>query len=142
MISIQMKHQRPKTANTTWLTPKSLIDSLGTFDLDPCCPQTMPWPTAKRMFHYPKNDGLVEPWEGRVWLNPPYGKEIENWLRKMADHRNGIALVPAKTEVRSWFFPFVWATADAVLFIKGRVHFCDESGKRKIKTDHGSGSHP
>jgi hypothetical protein len=44
----------PKTDDTanTWLTPLSLIQSLGAFDLDPCCPPVMPWRTATLMHHY------------------------------------------------------------------------------------------
>ena len=46
------------TGEKTWLTPRYIIDALGPFDLDPCCPPKMPWRTAAEMVCRPA-DGLV-----------------------------------------------------------------------------------
>lgn len=59
----------------------------------------------------------------RVFLNPPYGKQTPDWLAKMDLHRNGIALVFARTDC-AWFHNSI-AKADAILFMKGRVRFVD-----------------
>lgn len=70
----------------TWLTPPHIIEALGPFDLDPCCPPKMPWRTAEQMVCRP-DDGLAVDWTGqRVWLNPPYGREAVPFLRKMAEN--------------------------------------------------------
>jgi hypothetical protein len=80
--------------------------------------------------HYTRiDDGLSKKWFGRVWLNPPFGREAVMWLRRMAEHRNGIALIPARTETQM-FYECVWGTAVAVLFVKGRPHFYYPNGKR------------
>lgn len=50
-------------------------------------------------------------------------------MRKMADHGNGIMLIPAATETRA-FDEFVWQRADAVCFVKGRPHFHYVDGGR------------
>jgi hypothetical protein len=44
---------------------------------------------------YNKNDdGLKQEWKGRVWLNPPYSRPlIECFVKRMAEHGNGIALL-------------------------------------------------
>ena len=77
------------TGEKTWLTPPEIINALGPFDLDPCCPPTMPWRTATQMVHWP-DDGLKIDWTGkRVWLNPPYGREAVPFLRKMAENKTG-----------------------------------------------------
>ena len=77
------------TGEKTWLTPPEIIDALGPFDLDPCCPPTMPWRTAAQMVHWP-NDGLKVDWTGkRVWCNPPYGRDAVPFLRKMAENKTG-----------------------------------------------------
>jgi hypothetical protein len=73
------------------------------------------------------DDGLRDPWEGRVWLNPPYGREHEDWLRKLADHDQGTALIFARTETRV-FFEQVWDRATALLFFYGRIYFLDAQG--------------
>lgn len=85
--------------NDEWLTPPPIIQALGFFDLDPCAPVDRPWDTARQ--HYSRrDDGLAQDWGGRVWMNPPFGTQAIDWLRKMVKHGNGIALVPARTETR------------------------------------------
>lgn len=122
-------HQKAYRGRTDdWLTPPEIIEELGEFDLDPCCPPDMPWETAKHMIHFPA-DGLDFDWSGRVWLNPPYGPETGKWLERLAYHGNGVALIFARTET-DMFFRWGWQQADAMLFLKGRLHFHDVAGKR------------
>lgn len=125
-------HQSSLSGRTDWLTPPNWIDALGQFDLDPCVAETMPWPTAPVMWSR-TDDGLRKDWFGRVWCNPPYGppKIIEPWMARMAHHKNGIALIFARTETACWF-KYVWPVATAVLFVKGRPHFHDVTGRRAI----------
>lgn len=121
-------HQSPRAKSVTWLTPPEWIKALGPFDLDPCCPPVMPWPIAARIFTE-REDGLAQPWEGRVWLNPPFGQEWPAWVEKLADHGDGIALIPARTETEA-FYRLVWDRAAAICFVKGRPHFHREDGSR------------
>lgn len=114
------------SATTTWLTPRWILDALGEFDLDPCCPPEMPWRTAKRMIHQPE-DGLNAEWSGRVWLNPPYGRGIDKWMKKMAEHNNGVALVFARTDAK-WFRDYVFDAATTIFFLARRVRFCTPDG--------------
>lgn len=114
-------HQSANMKKDEWLTPPRLIKALGDFDLDPCAPILRPWPTAKKHFTV-EDDGLVLPWTGRVFLNPPYGLEAANWLGRIALHGNGIALLFARTETKM-FFDHIWNKANAVLFIQGRLYF-------------------
>lgn len=102
-----------------WLTPPSVIEALGPFDLDPCASISQPWRTARIQYTY---DGLERPWWGKVWCNPPYGPQTYKWLLRLAEHGNGIALTFARTETRG-FFASAWNQADALLFIEGRLRF-------------------
>ena len=111
-----------------WLTPPDILFSLGDFDLDPCSPINRPWDTAK-MHLTIEDDGLSRSWSGRVWMNPPFGREAVKWMRKIRDHGNGIALIPARTET-AMFYETVWGFADAICFIKGRPHFHRVNGAR------------
>lgn len=122
-------HQRAyKGATDDWLTPPEIIKALGSFDLDPCCPPVMPWPTAAQRYTV-SDDGLANEWAGRVWLNPPYGPATGKWMKRLADHGDGVALIFARTETEM-FFREVWKRADAILFIEGRLHFHYPDGKR------------
>lgn len=116
-------HTKPNNGATVhWLTPPKIIAALGPFDLDPCAHRRQFYRTAKRMLA-PPIDGLSVPWRGRVWLNPPYGSSLKDWIKPLAEHGRGSCLVPARTDVEAWFWPFIWEAADAVLFIRGRIKF-------------------
>lgn len=124
-------HAPVRGAKDEWLTPPEIIAALGPFDLDPCSPIGRPWDTARRHLTI-NDDGLALPWGDTefVWLNPPYGPETWKWLAKLAEHpAGGIALIFARTETAG-FFREVWAKADALLFIEGRLHFHHVNGER------------
>lgn len=114
--------QEGGTASThDWLTPPEILAALGPFDLDPCASQFQPWRTAAQQFTI-ADDGLARDWIGRVWCNPPYGPHAEKFLRRCAEHGNGIAFIFARTETKA-FQEWCLRRADALLFLAGRVHF-------------------
>ena len=122
-------HQSAAMVTDHWLTPPEIVRALGKFDLDPCFSEPRPWATATTMWGLP-TDGLAEQWFGRVWLNPPYGRRAGKWLRRLAMHGNGIALVMARTETKVWF-DHIWPKADLVLFMRTpRLHFYRGDGTR------------
>ena len=80
----------------------------------------VPWIPART--HYTEaDDGLTQPWRGRVWMNPPYGPGIDRWLQRFCEHRNGIALIFARTDTQ-WFHNYA-SRADAICFTRGRLPF-------------------
>lgn len=121
-------HQSAIMGTDEWLTPPEIIKSLGEFDLDPCTPINRPWDTAKHHYNVLDN-GLQKPWFGRVWMNPVYGRECINWLRRLADHGNGITIVFARTETKM-FFECVWPKAESIFFFSGRLHFYKPNGQQ------------
>jgi hypothetical protein len=95
-----------------YYTPPWLFDLMGIrFDLDVCTPPGgVDWVPASR--HYTiDDDGLAQPWSGRVWMNPPYSDSAP-WVRRFIAHRHGIALVQ---HCRSQWHSDLWATADALV---------------------------
>jgi hypothetical protein len=126
-------HQSAQMLKDEWLTPPEIIDALGgpeSFDFDPCSPIKRPWPTAR--LHYTIADnGLLKPWKGRGWFNPPYGGPaiVGPWMRRIADHGEGTVLIFARTET-ALFFETVWKRATALLFLEGRLYFHHVDGTR------------
>lgn len=114
--------RRTAASSDEWYTPPALFDALGfRFDLDPAAPPGgVDWVPALRHFSR-REDGLAQEWQGRVWLNPPYGRATADWLDKLADHGDGLALVFSRTDV-AWFQHFA-AEASALCFIRGRLRF-------------------
>jgi hypothetical protein len=123
-------HHSAKAKTTTWLTPPHIIAALGgpdSFDLDPCAHPG--WPTARTGYSLPTN-GLAQPWFGRVWGNFPYTSgEIPRWLRRLADHGRGTALIFARTETEA-FQDLVFDRAHGLLFLAGRLNFHLPDGRR------------
>ena len=110
-----------------WETPRALfeeLDGIWHFDLDPCSTDE----NAKCSRHFTKEqDGLAQPWSGRVFVNPPYGREIGKWVEKCSRESGHceivVALLPARTDTR-WFHDYIYAgRSDSVRFIRGRLKF-------------------
>lgn len=110
-----------------WGTPPEVFDPLNRefrFTLDPCC-SSMATSKCGR-FYTERDNGLTKSWAGeRVFMNPPYGKEIYPWTRKAREEaRNGalvVGLLPASTDL-SWWHEDVLGHAE-VRYIRGRVRF-------------------
>jgi hypothetical protein len=121
-------HESTKNETVEWYTPPSIFELLRfpEFDLDPCSPGINKcWVPAKKCYTK-QDDGLKQQWNGRVFLNPPYGKETPDWLEKLRKHGNGIALVFSRTDTE-WFH-MIAAKADAIAFLIGRVKFMRYDG--------------
>lgn len=127
-------HERDwRAGSSAWYTPPHVFEALGIdFDLDPAAPPGgVPWIPARR--HYTEaDDGLSRPWHGRVWLNPPYGRQTAAWLRRLAGHGDGIALVFARSDT-AWFHDFA-PVATALCFVAGRLRFVPGDGRQESST--------
>jgi site-specific DNA-methyltransferase (adenine-specific) len=106
-------------------TPQPFFDELswifGGFDLDPCATKA----NAKCARFFTKaDDGLAQRWEGKVFVNPPYGRDIPLWVRKAYEESLRGALVvcllPARTDTRWWQD---YARRGQVWFLRGRLKF-------------------
>jgi hypothetical protein len=121
-------HQQSIGASQVWITPRWIIDALGPFDLDPAAADPRPWCCAS-VNCTKAQDGLKTPWHGRVYLNPPFHRyEVGTWIRRLAEHGHGTALLHCRTEAE-WFEP-VWETASAILFLADRLYFHYPDGRR------------
>lgn len=95
-----------------WLTPTSLVDRvqevLGAISLDPCAASGSS-PVVPAEAHFTEeDDGLARTWTGSVYMNPPYGRAIEKWVKKLVgEYETGavseaVTLLPARTDT-GWF---------------------------------------
>ena len=93
-------------------TPKWVFDLLGvTFDIDVAAPVGgVPWIPALQSYSQ-ADDGLVQPWQGLVWCNPPFS-DILPWVRRLNEHRNGIALLP---HTKGGWREEIWQRADGLV---------------------------
>lgn len=114
------------TKSQIWCTPQHIIEKLGgsdIFDLDPCQSGQQITRTA-RHYYFEEDNGLLQPWFGNVFCNPPYN-DLKSWLHKMSIHGHGIVLCFARTDTKAWENV---KTATGINFIKGRIKFINEDG--------------
>jgi hypothetical protein len=114
-----------------------MLKLLGSFDLDPCAAKDRHWDVAEANYTL-DDDGLQKPWKGRVWLNPPFGKGLDKWIAKLAEHGNGLGILPLRSTDANWFHDAIWGTAGAVLFLRGRVRFYTLEGEESGPCPHAS----
>lgn len=97
------------SASDNWPTPPEIVKQaaaeFGPFDLDPAASAE----NAKApLFYTAEDDGLSQPWKGRVWMNPPYGRTIGHWMRKARSEvavgraQLVVCLVPVRVDARWW----------------------------------------
>lgn len=121
-------HNDDSDAGVEWGTPPKYVEPLaeliGGFDLDPAS-GAEPKPYAETRYTE-EEDGLITPWFGHVWLNPPYGrKENPEWAERTFDQientKSITALVPAAMST-DWFQEY-YSEADVFCFIDTRLEF-------------------
>jgi len=134
-------HESSHNESKEWYTPPHIFDALKIpFDMDVASPGAakVPWIPAQRHITI-REDGLIAPWSGCVWCNPPYGSDTPAWTRRMAVYRHGIMIVFSRCDTQ-WFHQ--WGkTADLLLFVEGRIRFLrpPDHIKQSGKKDGGPG---
>lgn len=118
-----------------WYTPAHILERVvevfDVIDLDPCSNSHETPNVPARQVYTKADDGLVQRWAGRVFLNPPYGKAISLWITKLLTEyqahqiEQAIALIPARTDT-DWFWP-MWKYP--LCFVHGRLKFTTPEGE-------------
>ena len=125
-----MPSYMPQAITDQWATPQYLFDEWDAkyhFDLDPAASTSnhkcQEWYGLDHEDET-KRDGLAIDWKGEsVWLNPPYGRVLNYWVKKAYDSNLHVTmLLPVRTDTR-WFHSY--CVNQNITFIKGRVKFGD-----------------
>lgn len=116
------------SATPEWATPQDFFDRLNMefeFTLDPCATDDN---HKCDKYFTEQDDGLAQDWgKNVVFMNPPYGKVIGDWVKKAYESWQGgaivVCLLPARTDTR-WFHDYIYGQAE-IRFVKGRLKFGD-----------------
>lgn len=114
-----------------WATPQAFYDKLDKefhFTIDVCASV---WNAKHSRFWGPVQDALTRTWLGeRCFMNPPYGREIKQWVKKAFDEAQlgalVVALIPSRTDTSYWH-DYIEGKQE-VRFIRGRIKFETENG--------------
>ena len=106
------------SASDRWATPGHIFAALDAefrFDFDPC-------PLDGT------GDALLPlycEWKGkRVFCNPPYGRQLGEWLKRGLEADLAVFLIPARTDTK-WFHEIILPNANEIRFLRGRLKFGD-----------------
>jgi phage N-6-adenine-methyltransferase len=131
-------HRAQGTGGNEWYTPDEYLDAarsvLGDFDLDPASSEAAQRKVRAAAYFTKDDDGLAQPWHGRVWLNPPYSRPlISHFIDRLCDAvereeiASAILLTHNYTDTR-WFHKAA-LQADAICFTRGRIKFYSPTGQ-------------
>jgi phage N-6-adenine-methyltransferase len=129
-------HVTANSGENEWYTPPDIIeaarDVMGGIDLDPASCELAQSNVKAKRFYTVDDDGLSKEWTGRVWLNPPYSKDLIGpfalkVVNESARLQHAVVLVNNATDT-AWFHDLA-SVASAVCFLRGRVRFLDRTGK-------------
>ncbi len=137
VLRLASAHVTYNSGENEWYTPAEYIASarevMGDIDLDPASSPTANVVVRAAAYYTVEDDGLSQPWSGRVWLNPPYAAGIvDQFATRFAgaisdgEIEQGIALVNNATETK--WFRVLASAASAVAFPGGRVRFWKPDG--------------
>lgn len=136
-------HPMLSSGEDNWWTPHKYIEAvhevMGGIDLDPAsCAEANKTVGAKK-YHDRKSNGIDKVWEGRIFLNPPYGAAgpefIEKFLHDLGSTFNeGIILVNSRATDADWFQPLF---EGILCFTDHRIDF-DSPGQKLTSSTHGS----
>jgi phage N-6-adenine-methyltransferase len=108
-----------------WRTPRVLFDALHEefrFTIDVCASDEN---ALLDRYWTERDEALLRSWRGeRVWMNPPYGRQLSRWMEKAwseADAEVVVGLVPARTDT-AWWHDYAML-ADEIRFLRGRLEF-------------------
>lgn len=109
-----------------WETPQDFFDNLNRefkFNLDVCATSE----NAKcGLFFNINHDALFQEWRGRCWMNPPYNKSINLWLKKAYEtSQRGytvVCLIQGRSSDTKWWHDYVMKASE-IRYIKDRLHF-------------------
>lgn len=122
-MATQFYHRNEGRQDNEWFTPPHIKRDLeGEFGplADPAQPGAV--------------DGLIAPWNGQIFCNPPWGRgKILPWLKKGALEMDSgrvsliIWLLPVATDTE-WFHDWAWPRAEDVRFYRRRIKFHRPNG--------------
>ncbi|WP_156276197.1 phage N-6-adenine-methyltransferase [Neomoorella glycerini] len=114
------------SASDEWETPQWLFDQLNKefrFVLDVCATPE----NAKCPYYYTKEQDALNcswVWAKNCWMNPPYGRQIGQWVRKAYEEAKAgatvVCLLPARTDTAWWHD---YCMKGEIRFIRGRLKF-------------------
>jgi ParB family chromosome partitioning protein len=129
-----MRQKKRAYDTDSWFTPIEVVEAarmvLGQIDLDPATSrEAQELVVHAERFYTREDDGLVQPWAGRVWLNPPYSHPLvaqfatKLHVEYVCTQRVTAAILLVNNTTENPWFQQLLQTASAICFPRHRLQF-------------------
>ena len=126
------------SGNVEWYTPSAIVEAarqtVSAIDLDPASSEIANQTVQATQFYTSADNGLMQPWLGRVWLNHPFGRKGNAaWIGKLvAEYERGnvtaACCITYASTSEAWYRPLL---AYPMCFLHGRTKFIDPTNRRR-----------
>lgn len=129
-------HVSNNSGNYEWHTPPKFIEAarevMGSIDLDPATSEIGNRIIQAKTIYTKENSGLVHPWSGNIWMNPPYNNSlVDDFTKKLVNELPNInqACVLVNNATETKWFQNIMSKCDMICFVKSRIKFLDVNGE-------------
>lgn len=131
-------HRAEGTGENEWYTPESYVEAarkvMGGIDLDPASSISAQRTIKAANYFTATDNGLLQEWQGRVWLNPPYAQPlIGQFIAKLVEELKKGAVTSAVVLTHNYtdtaWFHQAEELAAAICFTRGRIGFVSPEGE-------------
>ena len=132
-------HVAQNSGNNEWYTPTDIIQAakaaMGAIDCDPASSDVANQTIGASVFFTEEQNGLTQPWRGRVWLNPPYAQPLiaqfaEATASKYEAEEFEQACILVNNATETGWFQRLLSVASGVCFPSSRIRFLSPDGKQ------------
>jgi ParB family chromosome partitioning protein len=125
-------HRTLGTGENEWYTPSEYIEMarlvMGGIDLDPASSEAANATVKASRIFTAEDDGLTKDWSGKVWMNPPYSRDlmpafVEKLSQSFIDGSIESAVMLSHNNTDTRWFHRVSEVALAICFPKTRIRF-------------------
>lgn len=125
------------TGDNEWFTPQYYVELvrsvLGVIDLDPASHEEAQKVVRAEAFFTKADNGLTRPWHGKVFLNPPYARDlmglfVAKLCEELTSGRVTEAIMLTNNDTDTSWFQKAGKKADMICFKERRLKFYKPDG--------------